>query len=40
MRYGILQMFVLYPFIVNLISLVAGVILYFLQKFLKRRRQE
>lgn len=38
MRYQILIAFVLYPFIVNCVCIVAGLLLYFLLRFLRRRR--
>lgn len=38
MRYDLLVAFLLYPVIVNLVSVIAGVLLFFLQKTLRRKR--
>lgn len=38
MREGILIIFLLYPFVVNLISLIAGALLYFVLKGVRRKR--
>lgn len=35
---GILMIFLLYPFIVNAICLIAGILLYFLLKIIRRKR--